>query len=118
MQKADIKSMIKDELSKTLEKIGEPRYRAVQVFKWLHRGIESFDEMSDIPKTLRDKLSDEFTIKNVKIKKRLESSIDDTVKYLYELWLFNLYLNTGRLPYGMQLLRFRPVWAEKKSDGV
>ena len=85
MQKADIKSMIKDELSKTLEKIGEPRYRAVQVFKWLHRGIESFDEMSDIPKTLRDKLSDEFTIKNVKIKKRLESSIDDTVKYLYEL---------------------------------
>lgn len=85
MQKADIKSMTKDELSKTLEKIGEPRYRAVQVFKWLHRGIESFDEMTDIPKTLRDKLSDEFTIKNVKIKKRLESSIDDTVKYLYEL---------------------------------
>ena len=85
MQKADIKSMTKDELSKTLEKIGEPRNRAVQVFKWLHRGIESFDEMTDIPKTLRDKLSDEFTIKNVKIKKRLESSIDDTVKYLYEL---------------------------------
>lgn len=85
MQKADIKSMTKDELSKTLEMIGEPRYRAVQVFKWLHRGIESFDEMTDIPKTLRDKLSDEFTIKNVKIKKRLESSIDDTVKYLYEL---------------------------------
>lgn len=85
MQKADIKSMTKDELSKTLEMMGEPRYRAVQVFKWLHRGIESFDEMTDIPKTLRDKLSDEFTIKNVKIKKRLESSIDDTVKYLYEL---------------------------------
>jgi 23S rRNA m2A2503 methyltransferase len=77
--------MTKDELSKTLEMMGEPRYRAVQVFKWLHRGIESFDEMTDIPKTLRDKLSDEFTIKNVKIKKRLESSIDDTVKYLYEL---------------------------------
>lgn len=85
MQKADIKSMTKDELSKTLEMMGEPRYRAVQVFKWLHRGIESFDEMTDIPKTLRDKLSDEFTIKNVKIKKRLESYIDDTVKYLYEL---------------------------------
>lgn len=49
----NIKSMLPDEIEADFLKMGEPKYRAKQVFKWLGRGVASFDEMSDVPKGLR-----------------------------------------------------------------
>ncbi len=81
----DIKSLYADELARRFNEMGEPSYRAAQVFDWLHKGVASFDEMTNVSKSLRSKLSAEFDILGVNIEKRLESNIDDTVKYLYRL---------------------------------
>jgi len=75
-----------EEIGEWLKNAGEPSYRAEQIFTWLHSGVEKFDEMSNLPKKLRENLCNNFHIADVKIKKRLESTIDNTVKYLYELY--------------------------------
>ncbi|MDD4699720.1 MAG: 23S rRNA (adenine(2503)-C(2))-methyltransferase RlmN [Oscillospiraceae bacterium] len=75
-----------EEIGEWLKIAGEPPYRAEQIFTWLHSGVEKFDEMSNLPKKLRENLCNNFHIADVKIKKRLESTIDNTVKYLYELY--------------------------------
>lgn len=86
MDKLDIKSMTVEEISLFMIDIGQPKYRATQVFKWLQSGTASFDEMSDISKNLREILKDKCYIASVEIVKRLESKIDGTVKYLYRLY--------------------------------
>ncbi len=85
MDKKDIRSMYIEELEADLTAMGEPKFRAGQIFKWLQLGVSDFDEMSDISLKLRQKLKDSYNIVTVNIKKRLESHIDDTVKYLYSL---------------------------------
>ena len=47
-EKVSIKSLLPQELEVLLAEMGEPKYRAKQIFKWLHQGVTSFDEMSDI----------------------------------------------------------------------
>ena len=86
MNKTDIKSMTVSELEKMLVDMGEPKFRAKQLFKWLQSGSESFDEMTNIPNLLREKLKEICYIANVKIVKRLESQIDGTVKYVFSLF--------------------------------
>lgn len=86
MEKIDIKSMTEEEIKEYIKTIGQPSFRAEQIFKWLHLGISSFDEMTNISKELRTHLDKNFYIANVKIVRRLESAIDGTVKYLYELF--------------------------------
>ena len=86
MEKIDIKSMTEEEIKEYIKTIGQPSFRAGQIFKWLHLGISSFDEMTNISKELRNHLDEKFYIANVKIVRRLESAIDGTVKYLYELF--------------------------------
>ena len=86
MEKIDIKSMTEEEIKEYIKTIGQPSFRAEQIFKWLHLGISSFDEMTNISKELRTHLDEKFYIANVKIVRRLESAIDGTVKYLYELF--------------------------------
>ncbi|MBO5725843.1 MAG: hypothetical protein J6S00_02125 [Clostridia bacterium] len=85
MSKIDIKSMTIPEIKEFLTTLGEPSYRANQIFSWLQSGVVSFDEMTNLSKSLRAKLDEQFYIADVKIVKRLESEIDGTVKYLYEL---------------------------------
>ena len=85
MIKADLKSMTPQELDVFFSGIGEPSYRAKQVFAWLHRGVTSFEEMTDISKALRSKLSEFAEISGLGIVRRLDSSIDGTIKYLYRL---------------------------------
>ncbi len=75
--------MFPDELEKELERLGEKKFRAKQVFSWLHKGA-SFDEMTNIPKALRERLQSAFALGGAEIIKRQESR-DGTVKYLYEL---------------------------------
>lgn len=86
MEKKDIKSMSLSELEEALKELSLPAFRAKQIYRWIRQGVDSFDQMSNLPKTLRESLCNIFEIRGVKIKKRLESKVDDTVKYLYELY--------------------------------
>ncbi len=85
MNLVDIKSMTTEEILELLKTMGQPKFRASQIFSWLHSGVSSFDEMTNIPKSLRDELAKKCYIANVEIVKKLVSQLDGTVKYLYKL---------------------------------
>ncbi len=78
----DIKSLTLKEMEDEFNKLGEPKYRAKQVYRWLHKGIQSFDEITDISKKLRERLSSKYFITNALIENKLVSECDDTKKYL------------------------------------
>lgn len=84
--KTDIRSMNVLELTDFLNELNQPKFRAAQIFKWLQSGVETFDEMTNIPKNLRDVLEEKCYIANVEIVKKFESKIDGTVKYVYKLF--------------------------------
>lgn len=81
----DLKSMTLEEIKEELNEMGQPDYRAKQIYIWLHKGVESFDEMSNISKDFREKLSLNYEIFSCTIEKRLVSVYDDTKKYLLRL---------------------------------
>lgn len=84
--KTDILSLSLEELSKKITDLGEPPFRAKQIFQWLHsKKINNFDKMVNIPLSLRTKLDQEFCLNSLFILKKLESCADNTVKYLYRL---------------------------------
>ncbi|RKJ57877.1 23S rRNA (adenine(2503)-C(2))-methyltransferase RlmN [bacterium 1XD42-1] len=86
MEKIDIKSLTLPKLEKLVQEMGLPKYRAGQIFRWLHqKQVLSFAEMSDLSGELREKLAGKCYINPVSIKKKLVSALDGTVKYLYEL---------------------------------
>lgn len=85
-EKTDILSLSLEELQEKLLQIGEKKYRALQVFQWLHcKKAVSFEEMTNISAQTKALLVENFYINSMKIQKRLVSSIDNTVKYLYVL---------------------------------
>lgn len=81
----DLKDLEYAQLSEFLSDLGEPKFRAKQIFSWLHKGVTDFSEMTDVSKLLREKLAQKSYISNVKIRKKLVSAIDKTTKYLFEL---------------------------------
>lgn len=81
----DIKSMTEEEITQALRDLGEPTFRGKQVFTWLHRGVSSFDEMTNLSKPLREKLRERYVIHVPKAARRQVSALDGTVKYLWEL---------------------------------
>lgn len=81
----DIKSMTEEEITQALRDLGEPTFRGKQVFTWLHRGVSSFDEMTNLSKPLREKLRERYMIHVPKAARRQVSALDGTVKYLWEL---------------------------------
>ena len=81
----DIKSMNLAEMTAFLKALGEPAFRAKQIFQWLHRGAESFDEMTNLSKPLREKLSAACFITVPAVERRQVDSQDGTVKYLWRL---------------------------------
>ena len=82
----DILSMTFEELSDEFAAIGYPKFRAKQVYEWLHRHLAGdYDEMTNLPKNLREDLKKRFPIINCKIIKKQVSKLDNTVKYLFEL---------------------------------
>lgn len=81
----DIKSMTLEELTAWFKEQGEPAFRAKQVFQWLYRGVTSFDEMSNLSKSLRQKLSATCFITAPKVARKQVSALDGTIKYLWEL---------------------------------
>ncbi len=86
MEKIDILSLTRDELTNEICAMGEKAFRAKQVYDWLHvKKVTNFSQMSNLSAQFREELSRKFCIKSLKIKKRLVSRIDNTVKYLYGL---------------------------------
>lgn len=86
MEKIDMLSLTKAGLADAVAEMGEKNFRANQIYDWLHvKRVRDFSEMSNLSAQFREELSRKFYIKSLKIKKRLVSAIDNTVKYLYEL---------------------------------
>ncbi len=81
----DLKSQTPEELTKTLKAMGEPAFRGKQVFTWLHKGVGSFDEMTNLSKSLREKLASTCAFTPPKAVRKQVSKLDGTIKYLWEL---------------------------------
>ena len=86
MDKKDIRSLSLDELKIEMESIGEKAFRAKQVYEWLHTKLaDSFDEMTNLSKDLREKLDGAYRIPSVKMLERQVSNQDGTNKFLFQL---------------------------------
>ena len=83
--KTDIKSMTIKELENFILELGEKKFRARQVFGWIYKGVESFSEMTDLSKELRQKLEENAEIKKLSILEIQNSIKDGTKKYLFGL---------------------------------
>ena len=83
--KLNIVSLLPEELETELTAMGEPKFRAAQIFRWLGQGVRDFGQMSNLPKALREKLAERFRIHTPKVLSRQVSAIDGTIKYLWEL---------------------------------
>ena len=84
MEKIDILSMNKEELTAYIISLGEPKFRATQIWGWFLKGA-NFSEMKNLPASLRTKLEENAFVASAKIAKKFVSK-DGTVKYLYELY--------------------------------
>lgn len=85
MEKINLKDYTYEELEQFFIEINQPKYRAKQVFQWLHRGITDFDEMTNLSKDLRQRLKEKCFISSADIKEKIRSEIDGTIKYLLQL---------------------------------
>ena len=72
-------------MSQLFKDLGQPGFRAKQVYTWLHRGVRSYDEMTNIPKALRDMLADKYPLLIPQVVRKQESQRDGTIKYLWQL---------------------------------
>ena len=81
----NLKSLTLPELTATLKELGQPAFRGKQVYTWLHKGVRSYDEMTNLPKALRDTLAEKYPIQAPAVVRRQESQKDGTIKYLWRL---------------------------------
>lgn len=80
----NIRDLYYEELEEILVQMGEKKFRTRQIFSWLYRGIDSFDEMTDISKDLIQKLKEKFVLNQVELID-FQKSKDGTIKYLFKL---------------------------------
>lgn len=86
MAKEDLQGMSLKEYELLMEELGQPRYRAVQLFQWVHgKAIKDMKEATNLPKTLIEKLEQRVSFQPLKIIKKQVSEIDDTAKFLFAL---------------------------------
>jgi len=83
--KTHLKSMTQQEIGTLLKELGQPAFRAKQVYTWLHKGVRSYDEMTNLPKNLRDLLAEKYPICPPEVVRKQESQKDGTIKYLWKL---------------------------------
>ncbi len=84
--KQDIRSLRFPELQEECAALGLPKFRAKQIWSWLHeKHVESFEEMTNLSKDLRQKLSETYVFNNVTIEEKYVSQVDGTIKYVYSL---------------------------------
>ena len=81
----NLKSMTQSEIGAVLKELGQPAFRAKQVYTWLHKGVRSYEEMTNLPKALRDTLAENYPINAPKVVRKQESQKDGTIKYLWQL---------------------------------
>ena len=81
----NLKSMTLPELTATIKELGQPAFRGKQVYSWLHKGVRSYEEMTNLPKGLRDVLSEKYPICPPEVVRKQESQKDGTIKYLWKL---------------------------------
>ena len=81
----NLKSMTEPEIAAVLKALGQPAFRAGQVYSWLHKGVRSYDEMTNLPKQLREALAREYPICPPRVVRKQESRRDGTIKYLWQL---------------------------------
>ncbi len=80
-----IKSKTLGEMEHLFKDLGQPAFRAKQVYSWLHKGVGSYGEMTNLPKALRETLEQHYPITPPKPVRKQESQKDGTIKYLWEL---------------------------------
>ncbi len=84
--KRDIKSMTLPELQEAIKSLGEPAFRAKQLYEWMHiKQARNYDEMTNIPKSLKEKLSENFDYTCLEAIQVQESKLDETKKFLFAL---------------------------------
>ena len=81
----NLKSLTLPELAGIFKELGQPQFRAKQVYTWLHKGVRSYDEMTNLPKALRETLEERYPICPPEVIRRQESQRDGTIKYLWRL---------------------------------
>ena len=81
----NLKNLTLPELAETIKALGQPPFRAKQVYSWLHKGVRSYEEMTNLPKNLRDQLGENYPIQAPTVVRRQESRKDGTIKYLWQL---------------------------------
>ena len=81
----NLKSMTLPEVTAALKEMGQPAFRGKQVYSWLHKGVRSYDEMSNLSKDLRAALAEKYPITAPVVVRKQESARDGTIKYLWRL---------------------------------
>lgn len=82
----DIKSFTLEELKEEMALLGEKPFRAAQLYQWMHVKLaRGFEEMTNLPRSLREKCAEKYEYTSVKVVRMQESAIDGTRKYLFEL---------------------------------
>ena len=82
----DIKSLTLDELTKEMEAIGEKKFRAAQIYSWMHERLaDDFDQMTNLSKNLREKLKENYELTRMELVRVQTSKIDGTSKFLFRL---------------------------------
>lgn len=85
--KTDIKALTYEQLNTALAEMSLPKFRTKQIFQWLHKyGCDSFDDMTNISKDLRERLSEKYFISSCAVEDKYTSRLDGTVKYLFRLY--------------------------------
>ena len=83
--KEHLRSKTIEQIAQILKDLGQPAFRAKQVYSWLHKGVRSYEEMSNLPKALRDTLAEQYPLCPPQVVRKQESQKDGTIKYLWEL---------------------------------
>lgn len=131
----DLKSLNRVELEQFFKELGEPKFRAKQVFQWLWRGVESFDEMTNLSKALREKLRQSCILTVPKVERKRCPSMHGTIQvsvaagrrqlrgiggHALQAWQHHLRLLRGGRRMGLRLLRVhvgRPgAWRLEPSE--
>ncbi len=80
-----LKNMTIPEIGTVLKELNQPAFRAKQIYSWLHKGVRSYEEMTNLPKALRDTLAERYPLHIPEVVRKQESQKDGTIKYLWKL---------------------------------
>ena len=87
----NLMDLSRGEIEEYILSLNQPLFRAKQIYSWVNSGVADFDEMTNVPKSLRDRLREDGAICGcLEPVKKLISAVDGTVKYLYKLYDGNL----------------------------